>query len=234
MRPKISIIIPTLNEEKFLPILLESIKRQSFQNYEIIVADANSSDRTREIAKTYGCRITKGGSAAIGRNNGAKIAKSNILVFLDADVKIKDDDFLKKVYETREEFDCASVLLRFDSKSTIIRLAEKISNMYIRINNLFIPHGYAGCFIVKRELFDKIGGFQDVRFGEDLIFCKEMKMLKRYRFKLIKSNIITSSRRYYSLGKQIKEILNTLLFIFLITFFNNIYDFDYDMQKYKR
>ena len=46
-----SIIIPTYNEEEYLPVLLDSIKEQDFNDYEIIVADANSSDRTREIAE---------------------------------------------------------------------------------------------------------------------------------------------------------------------------------------
>ena len=51
----ISIIIPTYNEEEYLPVLLDSIKKQSYTDYEIIVADANSTDRTREIAEEYGC-----------------------------------------------------------------------------------------------------------------------------------------------------------------------------------
>ena len=52
-----SIIIPTFNEEEYLPILLESIKKQKFDDYEIIIADANSEDRTREIAKEYGLDV---------------------------------------------------------------------------------------------------------------------------------------------------------------------------------
>ena len=71
----LSIIIPTYNEEEYLPVLLESIKKQNFNDYEVIVADANSTDRTREIAKEYGCLIVDGGLPAVGRNNGAKVAK---------------------------------------------------------------------------------------------------------------------------------------------------------------
>ena len=71
----LSIIIPTYNEEEYLPVLLDSIKSQSFDDYEIIVADANSTDKTREIAESYGCIVVAGGLPAVGRNNGAKIAK---------------------------------------------------------------------------------------------------------------------------------------------------------------
>ena len=56
----LSIIIPTYNEEEYLPNLLESIEKQSFTDYEIIIADANSTDRTREIAEEHGCTIVEG------------------------------------------------------------------------------------------------------------------------------------------------------------------------------
>ncbi|MBI2647452.1 glycosyltransferase [Candidatus Woesearchaeota archaeon] len=94
----ISIIIPTWNEEKYLPKLLECIKKQTYKDYEIIVADANSKDKTREVAKKYNCRIVKGGVPAVGRNNGAKVAKGDILLFLDADVTIQKDLFFIMQY----------------------------------------------------------------------------------------------------------------------------------------
>ena len=77
-----SIIIPTYNEEEYLPVLLESIKKQDFDDYEVIVADANSTDRTREIAEEYGCIVVDGGLPGVGRNNGARVAKGEYLLFL--------------------------------------------------------------------------------------------------------------------------------------------------------
>lgn len=77
----LSIVIPTLNEEKHLSVLLESIKRQDVDNYEIIVADAGSRDNTKKIARKFGCKITKGGKPAAGRNAGAKKAKGSTLCF---------------------------------------------------------------------------------------------------------------------------------------------------------
>ena len=62
--PKISIIIPTLNEEDYLSLLLESIKQQNFKDYEIIVVDASSTDDTLKIAQNYGCSIVGGGLPA--------------------------------------------------------------------------------------------------------------------------------------------------------------------------
>ena len=72
---KLSIIIPTFNEEYYLPPLLESIRCQDFSDYEVVVADAGSEDDTIEIAKNWGCKVVKGGLPAVGRNRGAEVAQ---------------------------------------------------------------------------------------------------------------------------------------------------------------
>ncbi|PIV12587.1 MAG: teichoic acid biosynthesis protein, partial [Candidatus Nealsonbacteria bacterium CG03_land_8_20_14_0_80_36_12] len=95
----LSIIIPTLNEEKYLPSLLEEIKKQNFSDYEIIVADGGSEDKTVKIARNYGCKIVKGGLPAKGRNEGAKIAEGDILLFMDADNIFLPENFLKNLLE---------------------------------------------------------------------------------------------------------------------------------------
>ncbi len=95
----ISIITPTLNEEEYLPLLLESIKRQDFKDYEIIVADAGSKDKTLEIAKKFGCKIVPGGLPAKGRNAGAMVARGDLLFFLDSDVVLTKKFFEKTLAE---------------------------------------------------------------------------------------------------------------------------------------
>ena len=99
----LSIVIPTYNEEEYLPILLDSIKKQNFDDYEIIIADANSTDRTREIAEEYGCVIVNGGMPGVGRNNGAKVAKGKYILFLDSDLKLTDDYLRNVIYEFQME-----------------------------------------------------------------------------------------------------------------------------------
>ena len=89
----LSIIIPCLNEEEYLPLLLESVKKQKFLDYEIILADAGSKDKTLQIAKKYNCKIVPGGLPSKGRNQGAKKAKGDLLLFLDADVILPDGFF---------------------------------------------------------------------------------------------------------------------------------------------
>ena len=101
---KISIIIPTYNEEEYLPKLLESIKSQDFNDYEVIVADAQSNDNTRKIAEEYGCVVVEGGLPGPGRNRGAEVAQGEMLLFLDSDLELTEN-YLKNVVEEFESDD---------------------------------------------------------------------------------------------------------------------------------
>ena len=83
----LSIIIPTLNEEKNLSLLLSSLKEEK-GDWEIIIADAGSTDKTLKVAEDFGCIITEGGLPAEGRNKGALKARGDIFLFLDADLKL--------------------------------------------------------------------------------------------------------------------------------------------------
>jgi glycosyltransferase involved in cell wall biosynthesis len=75
----ISIIIPTLNEEDYLPLTLDSIKKQDMKDYEIIVSDAGSSDTTLQIAKDYHSIIVEGGLQR--RVTGTRIGNNNFIIF---------------------------------------------------------------------------------------------------------------------------------------------------------
>jgi glycosyltransferase involved in cell wall biosynthesis len=94
MKPKVSFIIPALNEEKRIPILINSIKKlDKNYNYEIIVADNNSTDKTREIAEIMGATVIRNSkdvpkTIANIRNTGASIALGEIFIFCDADTII--------------------------------------------------------------------------------------------------------------------------------------------------
>ncbi len=198
----ISIIIPTLNEERDLPTLLESIKTQSFKDYEIIVADANSKDNTKEIAKKYGCIITEGGLPAVGRNKGANIAKGDFLFFFDADVKLPRN-FLKKANDeiTEKYLDIATCEIKPISKLKIDRLIHKFANIFLKMGQYLDPHAPGFCILVSKRLFKRIKGFDEgLRLGEDHDFVKRASKIEKVRV-LESTYIFVSVRRLTKEGR---------------------------------
>ena len=199
----ISIIIPALNEEKYLPLLLKSIKDQNFFDYEIILADAGSKDKTIEIAKKYGCRVVPGGLPAKGRNEGAKVAKGEILFFLDADAILPSNFFEKSLVEfEKRNLDIASFCLTLIPKKWFSSfLINVFYNYPIVLLGKLLPHAAMGIFI-KKELFEKIGGFdEEIKLAEDHYLARQAVKMFKARFGIIKSSkLFVSNRRFKTDG----------------------------------
>ena len=192
-----SIVIPTYNEENYLPILLDSIKEQDFDDYEVIVADANSTDRTREIAEEYGCTVVEGGLPAVGRNNGANAATGEILLFLDSDLQLTEDYLAKVLYEFKMEHLGIAITQMLPMSNKIEdKLFHDFANYFmISVENIK-PHG-AGCYgiIAKRELHEKCGGFDEsLTFGEDTDYIERLAKVEPFRV-LRNAKIGVSTRR---------------------------------------
>ena len=91
--PKISVVIPTYNEEKYLSNSLESFKNQTYKDFELIIADGGSTDDTRNIAGQFGAKFINVPDSNVvrARDAGLRIAKGNILVGADADTYYPPD-----------------------------------------------------------------------------------------------------------------------------------------------
>lgn len=164
---KISIIIPTYNEEKYIKRTLESIKNQPYKDIEVIIADSNSSDKTREIArKTYpGVRIVlkKERGVGIACNAAAKLAKGGLLMFIDADTSITRG--LLRAYEDafRDKNVVAATgpIVPLEKTKKSIELGYKMVSVYTV--KLFMkigkPSTISSNLMVRRSSYLKLGGF---------------------------------------------------------------------------
>jgi uncharacterized protein (TIGR00661 family) len=199
---KLSIIIPTFNEEYYLPPLLESIQRQNFQDYEIIVADAGSEDRTREIAKEWGCKVVGGGMPATGRNRGAEAARGDYLLFLDSDVILTRDYLESSIYEfSQRGLGIAITQITPLSDSFLNKITHDFANFFMKRVENIKPHG-AGCYgiITTRDLHHEVDGFdEDLDFGEDTDYIERIGAISQ--FKVLRSpRLLVSTRRVQEEG----------------------------------
>ena len=231
----LSIIIPAYNEEKYLPLLLESIKKQSFKDYEIIVADGSSEDNTVKIAKRYGCRIVKepvnGHTPSSGKNKGAKAAKGGLILILESDVVLPENflsEFLDKFRS--EKLDYSTCMVKSSSGILIHRLFFMIKNYSNLFACLFYPHVSGQCILIRKSLYNKIKGFDDSLYlGEEHDLAKRAAKHGKWKF-FIDMFVYCSPRRVEKEGflKIIsKGLLSELyrLFIGPITHDNKIYEY---------
>ena len=197
----ISVVIPTKNESFFLPELLASLKKQKIL-MQIIVADAFSTDGTVKIARRFGAKVVDGGMPSVGRNNGAKTAKGDILVFLDADV-ILPDGFLKKNIDEfkRRNLDFATTFVKPRSERLDDRWIHKLWNIVYLILARFSPFGCGFHIIVKKDIWDKTRFDASVVLGEDFDFTTRASKAGA-RFGVLRSvPILVSVRRLDKEGR---------------------------------
>lgn len=195
MEKTFSIIIPTLNEETTLEFTLNSIPTSS--RLEIIVVDGNSQDRTREIAytRTSQVYISPPGRAR-QMNLGAQKAQGKILLFLHADSMIPAGglEAISKALEDPQVIGGA-FRLRINATGWGYRLIAWGANLRTRL--LGLPYGDQGIFI-RRKIFQKMGGFQEIPLMEDIDLVRRMKKIGSLR--ILPQPLLTSARRWEKEG----------------------------------
>ncbi len=215
----LSIIIPARNEEKTIGKLLESIRSQNF-DCEIIVGDDTSTDRTAKIAGKY-AKVVKGrwkhpGSA---RNECAKIAKGNYLLFLDADV-VLPKDFLNQNFK---EF----IDRKLVSATTYVKpLSRRIDdwlihgfgyNFFYFLLQRISPLACGFCIFCRKAIFIKIGGFdRSITLGEDHDLVR--KSMKYGRFGMLHGPKINVSVRRLETEGRLKYLLKMIKAALFMTF----------------
>lgn len=207
--PRISVIIPAYNEEKYLPRLLAGIAaararyRHGAAAVEVIVADNASTDRTAEVAAAKGCKvvpITKRVIAA-ARNAGARSARAAVLAFVDADFQIHPDT-LNAIEATLAEGKTivGATGVRMERLSLGIALSYALLAPMAKFMRMD-----TGVVFCRREDFEAVGGFNEAKLvAEDVQFQRDLKRLGRrrgQRFERLRGvKAIASTRKFDRFG----------------------------------
>jgi rSAM/selenodomain-associated transferase 2 len=188
---KISVIIPTLNEELSLPATLAAVSRLKEQP-EIIVVDGGSLDKTVEIAGKSVAKIVQT-EAGRGRqlDAGAKAASGDVFWFLHADTLPPENACEQILRALKDEQTIGgNFQIRFDGESLAARF---LTRLYPKLRVLGLCYGDSA-FFARRAAYERSGGFADLPLFEDVEFYRRLK--KHGRFVHLKSIVTSSSRRF--------------------------------------
>ncbi|MEM5874696.1 MAG: glycosyltransferase [Candidatus Aenigmatarchaeota archaeon] len=220
---KFSIVIPALNEEKYIENCLISVLDQTYKNYEIIVVvDKRSKDKTYEIAKKYTKNVyycEKKGIAG-SRNFGARLAKGDVLLFLDADTIVLPNllEAFNKHLKDKKVVGCAcpKLPIKYDAKFI---LAFIVYNNYEELSLKVGKPNIAGCISAyKKKYFDMVNGFDErLKVLEDFDLSNRISKLGKIVYTK-DTFVLTSTRRLEKWGLFKSFVNYTNYYLKFLTF----------------
>ena len=207
-----SIIVPTYQEEGYITQCLLSISQQDYkrEEFEIIVSDAHSTDRTLENARLYSDRIIINDRRGIayGRNAGAQSARGDILVFVDADATLSGD-FLFQCHQVFQNSAVAGMtgIAKPSDGGLMQRFVYRGTYSMVGIFHRFHLSLFPGiCVAYRREVFKKLEGFrEDFGIVEDLDLSRRVSRLGL-------CTVNKKARAFVSTRRLKKHLLSTVTF----------------------
>jgi rSAM/selenodomain-associated transferase 2 len=193
---QLSVIIPTLNEAGGIALAIE--RARALQPLEVIVADGGSSDDTVRIAEAAEARVLRTGRGrAVQQNQGASLARGDVLLFLHADSWLAPEcrQQIERALLSSERIPGGVFRHRFDASNPYFRILEVADSL--RVCCLRIGYGDQGIFL-RRSVFEQVGGFPEVALMEDVQLMRRLRDLGR--IVLLPGPMFTSARRHESRG----------------------------------
>ena len=204
-KPRLSIVIPVLNEALVLPALLVALAPWRLFA-EIIVVDGGSKDGSAELAVSGGCSLVRSRPGrAMQQNAGASAAVGHYILFLHADsrLSIRPNDFLRVLDEAPEWgfFD-----VRLSGSDWRFRVIERFMCWRSRLTHVATGDQ---CLYLSKTRFLSTAGFAEIPLMEDVELCKRLRSLAAPH--VVSAPVLTSSRRWESQG-----VLRTVLLMWAL------------------
>src|SRR4029077_8027550 len=182
---KLTIVIPAKNESRLLPTLLESLCRQDYslmRSTKVFLADAGSTDGTQELALSFADRfdieVIPGGLPSVGRNAGARRATTTYVLFIDADMELKDPTLLRRAMDLAEKrgLHCVTTNI-WCSQGTIRDQMLYLASNVAQYGSLLVKPFSTGMFMLfEKATFDRLGGFHEAAlYAEDYLLSKKVR-----------------------------------------------------------
>lgn len=198
--PSVSIVIPTLEEEKQLPYLLSDLAVQTLRPFEVIVVDGGSTDKTRELAQAAGVTVITHVKGVGGqRTAGGEAARGDVIVFLDADVRMAPDALQRMITSfTERQYDAACPWFWPHNSTIAIRGIFAVLTTIFWLMQRIAPSGAGCCIVVTKAHFTRTGGFQAKHTYDDISFIRRAGRLGR--FGILPVRVEVSDRRFRKEG----------------------------------
>ncbi len=191
----------------------------------VYLADANSTDGTPEIARSYAGRldieVIPGGLPSVGRNNGARLARTSCVLFIDADIELRDRTLVRRAVELmkRKNLHCVTTNIACPEGGVCDKLLYSGNNFMQVLSRLFKPFSTGMFMLFDREKFNLLGGFHEqALYAEDYLLSQKVAPNK---FGIVSGSVQTTNRRFTKMGhfKLVRLFLNTALHTWNESFF---------------
>ena len=233
---KISVIIPTLNEEEYISGILEDLQKQTVRPYEILIIDGGSTDKTQEISrKTKHVQFfTAPKPQGRQRNIAAGIATGEMFLFVDADTRIEPSflaDSLNEIKKKKLDIAIPRYFPYSEVANGYLLFVAHFTNFLMIIMQKINPFGGACGMFVTKKVFDRTHGFEEKRKIDDIPMVREAVRYGRYG--IISTKVRVSERRFLKYGTVKMSVKYFVLYLLLTVNLYSLADrIDYQFGEY--
>ena len=205
MKQKITIVIPSKNEELYIGHLLDDLQRQQIGDTQIIIADASTDNTRKVIAQKkrqhkLNIKVVQGGPVSEAKNRGAGLAKTPYILFIDSDVRFFRDTVIHDAVHTLEhkDLDLVGLNVRCYDNDRVAQAGFVLFNAINRAMSPWVPFAVGAFMLTRRDRFEQFGGFPcKYQTSEDFFLSK---MYDPKKFKILNHYFGQDSRRFKKMG----------------------------------